>query len=108
MSQQQNAEACRDQLNGHDSYATWYALLYAYAQMTAVQIQTLLQPPNASLANERALEQLNNWYTSLDDLHDGDKLSSRLHEAERTSKDLDEQVRVLANSIAARVQTLSA
>lgn len=61
--------------------------------MTSVQIQKLLQPPDRTVAIQRAVSVLNSSFTSLDQVKANGKLDSLLSESASSSSALRERVR---------------
>ena len=60
--------------------------------MTSTQIRTLLQPPDVSESNARALAYLNSTYKSLDDLEQESDLEGLVEQARQRLEELDTKV----------------
>ena len=66
--------------------------------MSSTQIRTLLQPPDVSESNARALAYLNSTYKSLDDLEQESDLEGLVEQARQQLEDLDSKVRYASHS----------
>ena len=72
--------------------------LFVRTVMTSTQIRTLLQPPDVSESNARALAYLNSTYKSLDDLEQESDLEGLVEQARQRLVNLDTKVRYATSS----------